>query len=137
MRGGLWRTFRALERQRGEWTLFAALLRPAGTVRPWHVAVAAPWLVENGSFDNMRLVLDTLGECLPTGGLSKLGSVLILVEPADVAAALRSLTVGRILPPLPRGTVLRNFGFRGRTYRRGYVWAASLPAASVAPVTAA
>ncbi len=127
MIGRLRHVFESLRQRKGEWTLFAVLQRTWRQGSDWDLVLSAPWLPAATRMQNRGLISDTLREVSTPHEMTELNIVLLLTDPADVAAAAGSLLNGRAIAH-PIGLVRRKrFDFRGQTLRRGYVWAANLP----------
>ena len=137
MIGMLRHVFDELRRQYDEWTLFAVLQRRRKAVRHWDLVVAAPWLPDDSRSTDLEMILAKLDEVSTLDDRMDVGIILRLRDPIDVADAAAELLGGRPIDH-PVGLVRRkNFDFRGRTLRRGHIWAANLPTAAAAAVPAA
>ena len=133
MMGRLRHLFDALRRRRGEWTLFAVMYRGRRELRPWDLIVAAPWFSDAHRTRDRGEIVETLREVSSIHEMADLGMVLMLIDPADVETAARTLLNGRTIDH-PIGLVRRkNFTFGGQLLRRGYIWAANLPEPAAVP----
>jgi hypothetical protein len=120
-------------RERGEFTLFALLLREDAYGK-WDLVVAAPW-IGNWNMNALKYLADKVTARLTPEELRSLSKV-VLVSPNDepVQRLIREYPV----TPDQRPTEIRDWDYRGMPIARGYILTArSTPQATATPKIAA